>query len=119
MAYDLSEDTPTNPLQAPTIGDVVNTRLGRRETIKGMLAVTALSATALAATGFAGLLATTSSEALAAEATFTFDEISAGIRCRGLDPLGRSGIAGRARFRPDESDRSVPGTAVWLQLRFH
>ena len=78
MAYELSEDTPTNPLQAPTIGDVVNTRLGRRETIKGMLAVTALSATALAATGFAGLLATTSSEALAAEATFTFDEISAG-----------------------------------------
>ena len=73
MAYELSEDTPTNPLQTPTFGDIVNVRLGRRETLKGMLAVTALSAT-----GFAGLLATTSGEALAAAATFQFDEISAG-----------------------------------------
>jgi len=72
MAYELSEDTPTNPLQTPTFGDIVNIRLGRRETLKGMLAVTALSAT-----GFASLLTTTSGEALAAATTFKFDEISA------------------------------------------
>ena len=72
-AYELAEDTPTNPLHAPTFDDVVNTRLGRRETLAGMLAVTALSTT-----GFAGLLATTSGVAHAAAATFTFDEISAG-----------------------------------------
>ena len=57
----------------PTFDDVVNTRLGRRGTLAGMLAVTALSTT-----GFAGLLATTSGVAHAAAATFTFDEISAG-----------------------------------------
>ena len=71
--YELSEDTPTNPLHAPTFDDVVNTRLGRRETLTGLVAVTALSTT-----GFAGLLATTSGEAHAAAAAFTFDEISAG-----------------------------------------
>lgn len=73
-AFDLSEDTPTNPLDAPTFGDIVNMRLGRRETLKGMLAVTALSAA-----GSAGLMTTTSREALAAAAAFTFDEIAAGI----------------------------------------
>lgn len=74
-AFGHSEDTPTNPLRAPTFGDVVNKRLGRRETLTGMLAVTALSAA-----GAAGLLGTASRQALAVgAATFAFQEISAGI----------------------------------------
>ena len=73
-AYELSEDIPTNPLTAPTMGDVINRSLGRRDALKGMLAVSAVGAFAPAT-----LMATTSRGAIAAAASFKFEEIEAAI----------------------------------------
>ncbi len=72
--FELSDDTPANPLRTPTFGDIVNRRLGRRHTVKGMLAVTALSAA-----GTAGLWPAAGREAPAQGSVFAFDEIEAGI----------------------------------------
>jgi secreted PhoX family phosphatase len=73
-AFELSEDRPSNPSTAPTMGDVINRRLGRRQTLRGMLAVTALSAL-----GGAGLLGAGGHRSQAATSSFTFEEIAAGI----------------------------------------
>jgi len=43
-AYDCSEDIPVNRSSSPTLGDVINTRYGRRDVLKGALATTAISA---------------------------------------------------------------------------
>lgn len=43
-AYERSEDIPVNPTSSPTLGDIINWRYGRRDILRGMLAVTAISA---------------------------------------------------------------------------
>ena len=45
-SYEESEDIPTNPLTAPTLGDVIAARAGRRDVLKGMTAVAAVTALA-------------------------------------------------------------------------
>jgi hypothetical protein len=72
QAFELSDDIPSNPSTAPTIGDVVASRYGRRDILKGALAVTAISAVS-------GLMASTSRPALAAKANFSFSEIEHGV----------------------------------------
>jgi len=42
--YERSEDIPSNPSAGPTMGDVINARLGRRGVLGGMLATAAMSA---------------------------------------------------------------------------
>ena len=43
-AYEAFDDIPTNPNLSRTIGDVINSRYGRRDMLKGMLGVTATTA---------------------------------------------------------------------------
>lgn len=42
-AFEAFDDTPTHDVNAPTIGDVIQTRFGRRDVLKGALAVTTVS----------------------------------------------------------------------------
>lgn len=67
--FEAADDTPTNPSTAPTLGDVVNTRFGRREMMRGALAVTAAAAT-FGPTLMAGR------PAQAATSRYVWDEIS-------------------------------------------
>ena len=71
-AYELSEDVPSNTSTAPTIGDVIAKRFGRRDVMRGALAVTAVSALGGA------LLTSTSRPAMAAAGTFNFEELPHG-----------------------------------------
>jgi secreted PhoX family phosphatase len=73
-AFELSEDLPTNPSTAPTFGDVVDRRLGRRQTLRGLLAVTVLSAL-----GTGGLLGARARPSHAGIPGFKFQELAAGI----------------------------------------
>lgn len=74
-AFELSEDVPSNQSTAPTIGEVIGRRFGRRDFLKGSLAVTVMGATldplsqAVARVAQAGTAMT----------PFTFDEISHGV----------------------------------------
>lgn len=45
LAREAHEDAPTNPSAAPTLGDVVALRFGRRDLLKGLVGVTAIAAT--------------------------------------------------------------------------
>ena len=40
-AFEAADDIPTNQSTEPTFGDVVNARFGRREVLRGALAVSA------------------------------------------------------------------------------
>jgi hypothetical protein len=44
--FESLEDIPTNPSQAPTLGDVINRRFNRRDILKGALGVAAMGALA-------------------------------------------------------------------------
>ena len=74
-AYDASDDVPTSPTGEPTIGDVVNSRFGRRDVMRGALAVSAVTATFGPA-----ILASDAAKADGhSGATFDFDEIEHGV----------------------------------------
>jgi secreted PhoX family phosphatase len=74
-AYEVAEDHPLNPSDAPTLGDIVNARFSRRDVLKGALGVTALGA--LASSPIA-LLASTAREP-AVQTRFGFEEIAHGV----------------------------------------
>lgn len=69
IAYELSDDTPSNPRIERTLGDVVAARLGRRDFVKAALATTALATLAPAAFRAAE----------AAQPAFGFTEIEHGV----------------------------------------
>jgi len=69
------DDQPINSTTEPTIGDIVESRLGRRELVKGALGLTALGWTE--ANSFGGLFAGRA-EAVGAS-TFGFSEIMHGV----------------------------------------
>ncbi|MEM7488894.1 MAG: PhoX family phosphatase [Pseudomonadota bacterium] len=69
---DAAEDTPTNPMCAPTIGDVIAARMGRRDLMKGALGFTAMAATV-------SPLAFAAGRANAATSSFDFPELGAGV----------------------------------------
>ncbi|MGP1397860.1 MAG: PhoX family protein [Inquilinaceae bacterium] len=71
-AFEAADDVPTNPSTTPTLGDIVNTRFGRREMMRGALAVTAAAAT-FGPTLMAGR------PAQAATSRYVWDEISHGV----------------------------------------
>ena len=72
-AYELSEDTPTNPSTMPTMGDIIAKRLDRRTVLRGALTTTALAATV-------GPLVTLGGrEAQAKGPSFQFEEIQHGV----------------------------------------
>ena len=73
--YELSENIPSNPSVNPTMGDVINARLGRRGVLGGLLATTALAGLAPAEA-----FAQTPSVAVGLPgATFAFQEIAHGV----------------------------------------
>ena len=69
-----AEDIGSNPSGNPTMGDIIASRLSRRDVMRGALAVTAVSA----AVSPAALLAACSGETTTTP-SFSFAEISAGI----------------------------------------
>lgn len=72
-AFEAYDDIPTNPHLDHSVGAVVARRYGRRDVLKGLLAVTA-------STALFGHEALTAPRALAAAAgSFTFDEVAAGV----------------------------------------
>src|SRR5262245_15047891 len=71
-AYERSQDTGINPSTAPTLGDVVARRFGRRSVLRGSLA-TAVMAT------IGPVLSRRSRSAEAADERFTFQEIQHGV----------------------------------------
>jgi secreted PhoX family phosphatase len=68
------EDVGRNASANPTLGDIVNRRFGRREALRGMLAVGAIGALA-----GAGAMATSRHAYAQALGTFTFDEVESGV----------------------------------------
>ena len=75
-AFEASENIPTNHSDNPTLGELIEARLSRRDVLKGSLGVTALASLS-AATG--GLLTTSPAVAASAQASFDFSEINAGV----------------------------------------
>ncbi len=71
-AYEASEDIPSNRSTAPTLGDVIAARMGRRDVLKGSLATAVLAAAA-------GSAAVLPRAARAATPSFDFQEIAHGI----------------------------------------
>lgn len=79
-AAEAAEDIGSNPSTRPTIGDVIATRLGRRDVLRGALAVGALSAIAPAALGQAQTQAQTQPAAAGKPAArFAFRETPASL----------------------------------------
>ncbi|MEL6335436.1 MAG: alkaline phosphatase PhoX, partial [Pseudomonadota bacterium] len=72
-AYEFFDDIPTNPNLQETIGDVINRRYGRRDVLRGALAVSATTAL------FGATAITAARQAQAATASFAFDEIAGGV----------------------------------------
>ena len=74
-AYEAFDDIPTNPNLDATIGDVINTRYGRRDMLRGMLGVSA----AATLFGTSALIAPNRATASAApESRYRFDELTWG-----------------------------------------
>ena len=71
-AFEASDDIPSNRSTEPTFGDIVNARFGRREVLRGALAVSAVTA-------IAGPAALLSQPAKAAVSRYVFEEISHGV----------------------------------------
>lgn len=76
QAYEEAEDHGSNATSNTTLGDIIATRFGRRDFLRGALAVTAIGATvsplAIAAAGKAQAQASP-------ESAFRFKEVSAGV----------------------------------------
>lgn len=79
LTFDTTQDVGINPSDNPTLGDVINERVGRRDLMRGMLSAAALGAlvspTALLATGDAAQAAVPG----AAKPSFRFEEIAHGV----------------------------------------
>ena len=74
-AFEAFDDIPTNPNLSTTIGDVINTRYGRRDVLRGALGVSATTALF----GTSALVAPTSANAsTAADSRYIFDELQWG-----------------------------------------
>ncbi|MEL6766130.1 MAG: PhoX family phosphatase [Pseudomonadota bacterium] len=71
-AFEAFDDIPTNPNLGNTIGDVINRRYGRRDVLRGALAVSATTA-------LFGSTALTAGKAQAATGRFDFAELASGV----------------------------------------
>jgi uncharacterized protein len=77
VQFERAEDTGTNVSANPTMGDIIAERLSRRDLVKGVLAVSAMTA----AVSPLALLATEQASAQGASTTpsFDFKEVAAGV----------------------------------------
>ena len=75
MTFETVEDIGRNPSDNPTLGDLINERLGRRDMMRGMLAVSAMGALL----GTSGVLTVSRAEAAAGKPSFSFEEIEHGV----------------------------------------
>ncbi len=81
QAAEASEDIGRNPLSAPTLGEVIDRRFGRRDALRGALAVTAVSALlgpAMLATGRPAQAQTAPATPAAPASRYVFEEIAHG-----------------------------------------
>jgi secreted PhoX family phosphatase len=74
LPFDQGEDTPSNPSDNITIGDIVAERLSRRDLMRGALAASVLSTTIASLTSLVP-----SRAAAAAKPAFDFTEVAAGV----------------------------------------
>ncbi|WP_247886846.1 PhoX family phosphatase [Azospirillum sp. SYSU D00513] len=75
MTFETVEDVGRNPTDNPTMGDIINERLARRDVMRGMLAVSAMGALL----GSTGVLTARRAEAAAGKASFSFPEVEHGV----------------------------------------
>ncbi|MHA6263779.1 PhoX family protein [Arenibacterium sp. CAU 1754] len=73
-AYEAFDDIPTNPNLGNTIGDVINTRYGRRDVLRGALAVSATTALF----GTSAIVAPKQAAAAGHGSRYVFDELTWG-----------------------------------------
>ena len=74
---EIAEDTPSSPLDRPTIGEVIGKRYGRRDVLRGALGVTAIAALSGGVAGAA--LRAGTAEAAQPKGAFDFEELQAGF----------------------------------------
>ena len=74
--FDASEDVGRNTTNNDTMGDIIARRLGRRDILRGSLAVAAITAACGPASG---LLAPRPAAAQTAKSSFSFPEVTAGV----------------------------------------
>src|SRR5687768_4968765 len=79
-AFEAAEDIGCNPSAGPTMGDIIAQRFGRRDMLRGSLAVAAITAAfgPLAMTAARQARAATAG-ASGAKAAFSFDELTRGV----------------------------------------
>ncbi len=75
IAFEESENLGSNTSSNPTMGDVIAERLSRRDLMKGILAVSAITA----AVSPAALMAAGEANARGAASAFNFKEVAAGV----------------------------------------
>ena len=73
---EIAEDTPSSPLDRPTIGEVISKRYGRRDVLRGALGVTAIAALS---GGVSGVALRAGEAAAAPKGSFDFEELKAGF----------------------------------------
>jgi secreted PhoX family phosphatase len=91
IAYEESENDGSNPSANSTLGEIIGQRFGRRDLLKGVLAVTAISATV------SPLALATAARASGGKSAFQFDEVVAGV---------------------DERDHVAPGYSTDVLIRW-
>jgi secreted PhoX family phosphatase len=117
-AYEASDDHPVNPSAVATLGDIIQTRLSRRDLLRGALAASTLSG--LAAGPLALLSSTarpTEGERETAKTCFDFNEIAHGVdqthhvapgyRAEILIRWGDPVLPGAPAFDPDRQSASA------------
>lgn len=77
--FEAFDDIPLNPNLENTIGDVINKRLGRRDVVKGMLGVTAISLSLGTVFSSSPISAESGAQESTSQGSFKFDEITGGV----------------------------------------
>ena len=125
VQFEEAENTSTNASANATMGDVIAERLSRRDLAKGILAVSAMTATVSPL----ALLATEHGERARSEHHALVQLQGSALwrrrqalrrrrlRCRYPHQMGRSGLAWSACLRSQQADEGRAGEAVRLQQR--
>ena len=117
------EDTGSNPSTEPSIGELIERRLGRRAALRGLVGAGVIAALTHE------LLDSTALAQPTGPSTLTFKEVAHGMdktqhvpegyEAQVLIRWGDPVVAGVPAFNPQPSDGGRAGKAVRLQLRLH
>ena len=117
------EDSGSNPSTEPSMGELIERRLGRRAALRGLVGAGAAAALAHELLGSSALAQPTG------PSTLTFKEVAHGLdktqhvpegyEAQVLIRWGDPVVAGAPAFDPEQPDGRRAGKAVRLQLRLH